>query len=180
MTAIVSLEKSEIFPKSEMSWKKTGFERKHLSQPFDKKYWYQKNIKLSLILKNPELYNQVFAQGCIPLITKPTRVTPKTVSLIDHIFSNFIFDTSLKLKKKRIIKSNVSDHFPVFVSLCSLSKINKQHQKITNHKRVIHDTNVMVFKTDLHNVNWNLINHSSETKPKYETFFKIFSELSQK
>ena len=45
----------------------------------------------------------------------------------------------------------MSDHFPVFVSLCSPLKMQKQYQKITIHKRVIHDTNLMTFKTDLHN-----------------------------
>ena len=74
----------------------------------------------------------------------------------------------------------MSDHFPVFVSLCSPSKIHKEYQKITIHKRVIHDTNLMAFKTDLRNVNWNSINHSPETNSKYETFFKILSELYQK
>ena len=113
------------------------------------------------------------------MITKPTKVTSKTVSLIDNIFTNFIFDTSLKLKKG-IIKIDVSDLFPVFVSLCSPSKIYKEHQKITIHKRVIHDTILMTFKTDLRNVNWSSINHSPETNSKYETFLKIFSEVYEK
>ena len=59
---------------------------------------------------------------------KSNRVKSKTTSLIDNIFANFIFDTSLKLKKG-IIKSDVSDHLPVFV--CSPSKIHKEYQKIT-------------------------------------------------
>ena len=61
------------------------------------------------------------------------------------------------------------------------------HQKFTNnikrlprHKRVIHDTNLMAFKTYLRNVNWNSINHSPETNPKYDTFFKILCELYKK
>ena len=89
------------------------------------------------------------------------------------------FDTSLKLKKE-IIKSDVSDHFSVFVSLCSPSKIHKEYQKINIHKRVIHDTNLMAFQTDLRNVNWNSINHSPKTNSKYGTFLKIFSELYKK
>ena len=63
----------------------------------------------------------------------------------------------------------MSDHFPAFVSLCSSSKIYKEYQKITIQKRVMHDTNLMAFKTDLRNVNWNSINHSPETNSKYET-----------
>ena len=113
------------------------------------------------------------------MITKPTRVTSKTVSLIDNVFTSFIFETSLKIKKG-IIKSDVSDNFPVFVSLCSPSKIHKEHQKITVHERVIHEANLMAFKTDLRNVNWNSINHSPETNSKHKTFFKIFSELFEK
>ena len=110
------------------------------------------------------------------MVAKPTRVTSKSVSLTDNIFTNFIFDTSLKFKKG-IIKSDVSGHFPVFASLCSPSKIQKEYQKITIHKRVIHDTNLMAFQTHLRNVNWNSKNHSPETNSKYQTFFKIFSEL---
>ena len=34
----------------------------------------------------------------------------------------------------------------------------------------------MAFKTDLRNVNWNPISHSSEANSKYETFFKTLSE----
>ena len=60
-----------------------------------------------------------------PLTTRPTGVTSKTVYLIDNIFTNFIFDTSLKLKKGIIRK--LSGYFPVFVSLNSSLKIYKEN-----------------------------------------------------
>ena len=82
------------------------------------------------------------------MITRSARVISKTVSLIDNLFTTFIFDISLKLKKG-IIKSDMSDHFPVFLSLNYSSKFHKENQKITIHKRVIHDTNLMAFKADL-------------------------------
>ena len=44
-------------------------------------------------------YNRIFVHSCIPMIRKPTRIRSKTVSLIGSIFTNFIFDTSLKLEK---------------------------------------------------------------------------------
>ena len=47
------------------------------------------------------------------------------------------------------------DHIPVFASLYSRSKVHKEYQNITIHKSVMHDTNLMVFQTDLCNVNWN-------------------------
>ena len=75
----------------------------------------------------------------------------------------------------------MSGRFSVCVSLCSLSKTNKEYQKITIHKKVIHDTKLMAFKTDLPNVNQNSINHSPKTNSKYEkAFLKILSELYEK
>ena len=55
--------------------------------------------------------------------------------------------------QKGIIKSDVSDNFHVFVSLNSSSEIHKEDPRITIRKRVMHDTNLMAFKTDLCNVN---------------------------
>ena len=74
--------------------------------------------------------------------------------------------------QKGIIKSDVSNNFPIFVSLCFPSKTQKEYQKITIHKRVIHDTKPIAFKTGLRSVNWNSINHSLGTNSKYETFLK--------
>ena len=44
----------------------------------------------------------------------------------------------------------------------------------------MHGTNLMAFKADLRNVNWNSINCFFEINSKYETFFKILSELNEK
>ena len=102
-----------------------------------------------------------------------------TVSLIVNIFTNFIFDTTLKFKKVTI-KSDVSDLFPVFVSLSSSSKIHKENQKITIHKRVNYGSYLIAFKPNLHNFNWNSINVYPETSSKYKKCFKTFSELYER
>ena len=58
------------------------------------------------------------------MIASPTRVTSKTISLIDNILKLY-FGTSLNVKKA-IINSDVSVHFP-------------EDKKITIHRRVMHD-----------------------------------------
>ena len=58
-----------------------------------------------------DFYNNIFQHSVIPLINKPTRVTSKTATLIDNIITNSFFEASLK---KGIIKTSISDHFPVF------------------------------------------------------------------
>ena len=67
-----------------------------------------------------------------------------------------------------------------FFSCFFSSKNRKEHQKNTIHKGVIQGTNLMTSKTNLHNTNWNSINHSPETNSKNKTFFKILSELYEK
>ena len=68
-------------------------------------YHSNKNIK--------KFYNDLFENGAIPLINRPTRVTATSASLIDNIITT---DTSNNLLKTGIIKSDTSDHFPIFLS----------------------------------------------------------------
>ena len=48
----------------------------------------------------------------IPTINKHTRVAKKTATAIDHIISKSFVENSFKTA---IIKSDVSDHFPVCI-----------------------------------------------------------------
>ena len=45
--------------------------------------------------------------GLMPIITKPTRITDHTATLIDHIYTN----TLEKLIKSRLCLADISDHF---------------------------------------------------------------------
>ena len=58
--------------------------------------------------------NLLFQHNLIPIIDKPTRITKTTATATDHIMTNsFIFiETELTTD---IIKSDVSDHFPIFL-----------------------------------------------------------------
>ena len=58
----------------------------------------------------------------IPIINKPTRVTKKTATAIDHINSNCFDDTNFKTK---IFKCDISDHFPICVFLSPMIDENK-------------------------------------------------------
>ena len=67
------------------------------------------NYKSNESAKN--FFNLVFQSGFLPLILRPTGVTKTTVTTIDHI----ITDTILKNKiQSEIVKTNISDHFPIF------------------------------------------------------------------
>ena len=61
-------------------------------------------------------------QNMIPIINKPTRVTRKIVTSIDHTITNCFNDTNFKAI---IFKSDISDHFPIGVFLSTMVENNK-------------------------------------------------------
>ena len=61
----------------------------------------------------------IFAHSFIPLINRPTRISKNNATLIDHILTN-TFTNEKYLTG--IVKTDISDHFPVFlVTLCGSS-----------------------------------------------------------
>ena len=42
-------------------------------------------LKVNLLAKTNEFVNDIISQGFLPKITGPTRITPHSASLIDHI-----------------------------------------------------------------------------------------------
>ena len=53
--------------------------------------------------------------GYLPLITKATRITYHTSTLIDHIYTN----TPEKIIKSGICLADISDHLPIFCTLAN-------------------------------------------------------------
>ncbi len=74
-------------------------------------------------VKTNDYLEDILSHGFIPLITKPTRVTPYSATLIDHIYVNKqeIDATS------GIVISDVADHFGIF------SILKAPNKKITNN-----------------------------------------------
>jgi predicted nucleotidyltransferase len=85
-------------------------------------------LKCSSHHKTGEYLESVFSHGFLPLITKPTRITDHSATLIDHIYANKqdILSTS------GIIINDISDHFGVFAIIKRkiYDKI-KQHETMT-------------------------------------------------
>ena len=58
----------------------------------------------------------------IPTINKPTRATKKTATAIDHIITNSFVEITFKTA---IIKSDVSDHFPICIFFLQQTYLEK-------------------------------------------------------
>ena len=66
-------------------------------------------IKYNIINQVTEYIDLLFSYGFIQLIMKPTRCTPSSASLIDHIVTNLKSDSYESV----ILTSKISDHFPI-------------------------------------------------------------------
>ena len=64
--------------------------------------------------------NLLYENGMIPSINKPTRVTRKITTAIDHILTNQFINVAFKTA---IFETNVSDHFPVCIMISSAEKL---------------------------------------------------------
>ena len=106
----------------------------------------------------------------MPVINKLTRVTKNTATAIDHIFINSVTTTKFKTG---IIKSDISDHFPIF-----FVADDTIHTKETKERFIFRrDNSVEKFKYKLRTVSWDSITNSSDTNKAYVNFIEIFSSL---
>ena len=102
-----------------------------------------------------------------PCITKPTRVTNKTATLIDNIL------TSTKLQYNYtpfVITDDLSDHYPSLVILNNVEKCKKDKVKIA--KRRVDSASIELIKTEIDNVDWSCID-SMNVNEAFEYFHSI-------
>ena len=110
--------------------------------------------------------------GLFALITKPTRITSSTSTLIDNIFTNCIQDTF----ECGIFCTDFSDHMPIF-------SINKgkslTNEKINDavYRRVITNERVQNFQQDLLVIDWSFLYSLTAADDSYNYFLSVFSNL---
>ena len=81
-------------------------------------------------------YHKVFELGFIPLIDKPTRACQNSAIIIDNILTNCAFHNTLK---KAIIQSDISDHFPIIITI-QTEKNQSKCQTLVYNKRDFNET----------------------------------------
>ena len=102
-----------------------------------------------------------------PCITKPTRVTNKTATLIDNI----LISTKLQYNYTPfVITDDLSDHYPSLVILNNIEKCKRDKVKIT--KRRIDSASIELIKTELDSVDWTCID-DMDVKEAFKYFHTI-------
>ena len=71
-----------------------------------------RSLKNTGVYINEDFSKETIERGLVPVINKPTRITKKSATSIDHIITNSYLNHSVKTG---IIKSDITDHFPIFL-----------------------------------------------------------------
>ena len=118
-----------------------------------------------------QFFEVTFSYGLIPLITKPTRITAHSVTLIDNIFTN---NTNV-LSKNGLIISDLSDHFPIYSAIAT-----DHHSEKGRHHIIVGDINeirIQDFKSKLANIDWTSTKNAPDTNAMYDSFIEKYTGL---
>jgi hypothetical protein len=134
-------------------------------------------LKYETHLPTNDFLNSFLEHAYLPLITKPTRVTEYSATLIDNIFTNaYLPDCNA-----RIIINDISDHFPIIMQI-NLG-INLNYKNIDNPPRRLFNPHLVTkFRDELYLYDWDLVFNESPADPNicYNRFHATFSALYEK
>ncbi len=131
------------------------------------------NIDMLKFQNHPKTHSfveEIFTLGLTPLITRPTRVTTHSATLIDHIYTNLNYLNTTS----GIIISDIADHFGIFALLY------KQPQKQETRSvtfRSFKPERVCHFNELLANTDFSQISEIPCANQAYDTFLKIYREI---
>ena len=115
--------------------------------------------------------NSILSHAAIPLITKPTRISNNSSTIIDHIITN---DLKHELQTF-IVKSDLTDHYPIF---CVINK-NSTNNKKNIEKLFYRDKTKFCSESFCKDLQTDLDNYFSH-RPilSNENFNKLFNPLT--
>ena len=98
--------------------------------------------------KTNDFMESIISKGSLPLITKPTRVTTYSATLLDHIYSK----ATSQNYDSGIIISDVADHFGTFYAS---RKCSRKDLPIYTRTRQMKQVNISNFKQLLSSTDFN-------------------------
>ena len=124
-------------------------------------------LKFETHTKTDDYLDNLFTHGFIPLITKPTRVTTHSATLIDHMYTNDITSTY----NSGIVINDVADHFGTF---CLFHGKMKKSIPAKQKKRSFNSNNIETFQTKLRETDFSEIVNIECPNIAYNTFLRLY------
>ena len=99
------------------------------------------------------MFNAFISNGLVPVITKPTRITHNTATLIDNIY--------IQLQNTRlssgIITNEISDHLPIFAFYGR--QIKTKPKPVSRDTRTLNEQNIAMIRNILDRYDWTSLNN---------------------
>ncbi len=127
-------------------------------------------LKYGTCTKVTDYVDLLFSHGFIQTISKPTRCTDHSSTLIDHCITN---STSYS-HNSNVLTTLVSDHFPI---LYQINHDKQQNAQKTIEYRDFSDENMTNFKKALKSISWEPLLNSTDTQLAYNIFEETFTSL---
>ena len=115
-----------------------------------------------------EFIENMFSYEFIPCISKPTRDTGGTATLIDNIFRNHTSETEMT----GLFYTNISDHYPIF---SIENQLIKNGNNTFTKRRIYTGKNVAKFIESIRNISWFDVTTCYDPQESYTMFFKKIS-----
>ena len=134
------------------------------------------NINISSATRTPSskhYIQTIISCGALPIISKPTRVTDSTATIIDHIITN---DNKNDISPAIFDTSEISDHYPI---LCEISLLTDFKPKVTtSYYRDKTNFDSESFNIDLNQILYSYFsNLTSLTDNNFNNVFNKFISL---
>ena len=114
--------------------------------------------------------DSLFSSGFLQTITKPTRCTNRSATLIDHAITNISQDSFTNI----ILTTKISDHFPIIIFS---DKPSIKPLKTSHTFRNFSAENVHQFNQNLSNLDWDSILSNDCANSAFDSFHETFSTL---
>ena len=119
-------------------------------------------------VQSSDFLETMYLFSLFPFITKPTRVTKSTATLIDNIYSNHIHNN---VSFNGILYTDITDHLPIF----TISKDFKISHKDRFHLiRNTNTDNIKTFNRKIQSLNWEEIISCNDCQIAYSQFHDLF------
>lgn len=126
-------------------------------------------LKFNEHVQTEEFLDMLYANNILPIITKPTRLTDHTATLIDHIYTN-----CFKNLTARILTVDLTDHLPIFCIVKTQPTRNNDNKIYSKFKKDL-------YLDDINQIAWHeILNPQINLNEKLRETINILNEIVDK
>ena len=131
-------------------------------------------LKLDTHSQTSELLDCALTNSFIPVITKPTRITFSTATLIDNIYIKYN-RTDMEIESG-ILTTDLSDHLPCICTLKFEKAAHKTKKELTFQHRNIDENAINRMKILLSQIDWSHL-HTFTVENAYQNFIEKINRI---